>query len=123
MIQRFPVIIEPLRESHEELRHRNVLALEEIGQTNGIFVCVHAVSFARDFSSSRNARGCDAARDLPSPLRGRPEGRSRTRTPAERCGSGLLMRCGRAKRARAETASSDPLGPLQRDRGGSLEDD
>jgi hypothetical protein len=40
-----------LGELDEELRHRNVLAAEEIGKADGIFVCVHAMSFARDFSS------------------------------------------------------------------------
>jgi hypothetical protein len=60
-------------------------------------------------------RGCDAARDRPCLLRGRPEGRSRTRTPAERCVRSLLARWCPAKRARAEIASSDPLGSLERD--------
>jgi hypothetical protein len=50
-------------------------------------------------------------------------GRSRTPTAAERCVRSLLARWSPAKRARAEIASSDPLGSLERDCGGSFEDE
>jgi hypothetical protein len=49
------------------------------------------------------------------------DGRSAERAAAERCVRSLLARWPRAKRARAETASSDPLGSLQRDCSGSLD--